>query len=150
RSGSSSSRRSGTSRTSTGTSSAERSSGGGTSEVGEDPVERVLGIPGRVVVAKAREVADVADVVAAPRLLDVLPGELPAAQIVELRDRLEHRDAVRAAAAEVVDRGRTGAVGEGGDRRADVERVEVVAHLLGLVAVDLVGDPFLHRAGEVG
>jgi hypothetical protein len=89
-------------------------------------------------------------VIAAPRLLDVLPPELADEQILEPLDRFEHGDAVVAAAAKVVDGARNGALGERHDCRADVVGVNVVANLLALITEDPVGAPFPDRPRDVG
>src|SRR5438876_12281853 len=71
-------------------------------ELLEDLVERDRHFPRGIVAAQPRQVADVADVIADPRLLEVLPLELLAVEILEPLDRLDHRHAVLPAAAEVV------------------------------------------------
>src|SRR4029434_1506749 len=55
-----------------------------------------------------------------------------------------------ATAAEIVDSGRSRRPVELEKRRADVVRVEVVTHLLALVAVDAVDAAFLDGPSEVG
>src|SRR5437764_9553094 len=70
-------------------------------QVVEDLLERVRELPAGIVAAEAAEVGDVADVVAAPRLVEILDVELLDVEILEAGDRLEHRDRVLAPAAEV-------------------------------------------------
>src|SRR4029079_2426987 len=115
-----------------------------------DLLERDRELPARVVGAEAAEVRDVADVVAEPVLVDVLGVERAAVEPLERGDRLEHRARVPAPAAEVVDRGRSRALRERHHGGADVVGVDVVAHLLALVAVDPVGAALADRARQAG
>ena len=107
-------------------------------------------IPAGVVALQPAEVADVTDVVASPRLVDVLDVERRADQLLEPRDRFEDRDRVLATAAEVVDGPRARALREGERRGAHVRRVDVVADLLSLVPVDPVRATLAHAARQVG
>src|SRR5580765_5403690 len=59
--------------------------------------------PRRIVIAQLAEIADVADVIAAPMLRHVLVPERPAQARFRRLDAFENRRAVRAAAADVVD-----------------------------------------------
>ena len=76
---------------------------GRTHQLAEDLVERDRHVPARIVVSQPAEVADVTDVIATSRLVDVLDVERHAGELLEPLDRLEDRDGVAAAAAEVVD-----------------------------------------------
>src|SRR5687767_7465130 len=67
-------------------------------------------------------------------LIDVGIDLLLAGDALRHRKRLEYRAGIVAAAAEVVDLTRTRRLGERGDETGDIERVDVVAHLLALVA----------------
>src|SRR5262245_65567760 len=98
---------------------------------------------------EAPEVADVTDVVSAPRFVHVLDLEFLAGELFEPCDRLEDRDRVRAPPADVVDRARARALGERERRGADVRGVDVVPDLLALVAVDPVRATFANAPREV-
>src|SRR5438105_9759917 len=112
--------------------------------------DRDLDLPTRIVGAETAEVADVADVVAAPWLVHVFRLERPSEQLLEPPRSLEDRNAVRAAAAEVVDGRDARLLVEGQHRGADVIRVDVVADLLALVAEDSVRPALADRPGEIG
>ena len=116
----------------------------------EHRVEADHDLPLGVVRPEASRIGDVTDVIAGSRLGHVLGLERPADQAFESFDRLEEGDTVRSAAAEVVDRRHRWAGYEGGNRAADVLRVQVVANLLSLVTEDLVEALFTDRACEIG
>src|SRR5262249_36786110 len=115
----------------------------------EDVVERAREVPAGVVGFQPAQVTDVADVIADAVLVDVLERQLLPDPLLELGHRFEHRDAVVAAAAEVVDRRDARILVEGQECRADVVGVDVVAHLLALVPVHPVGPAVADALGEV-
>src|SRR3982751_6783802 len=90
--------------------------------------------PRRIVRAQLAQVADVADMVAAPVLGHVLVPERPAEPRFRHLDALENRRAVPAAAADVVDLAGPRRLNERMQRADDIDGVNLVAHLLALVA----------------
>src|ERR1022692_2690628 len=105
----------------------------------EDGVDRPGDVPGRVVGAHLAEIADVADVVALPVLLDVLVAHFTAGQLGDTVECLEDRDAIGPATADIVDLAAARPLPELVDEPRDIERVDVIANLLALVAKYLVG-----------
>lgn len=71
-------------------------------------------------------------------------------QSLELSDRLVHRYAVPPSAADVVDRRDAGRAVEEVEEAAQIERVDVVADLFSLVAVDPISAPLFESLGDVG
>src|SRR5262249_48372710 len=104
----------------------------------QNSIEIVRQAPARVVGLQLGEVGDVTDVVALARLLDVLRLHLAAEQGLHLGDAFHQATAVRAAAAEVVDLTGTWVLGESPQRLDDVVAVDLIAHLLPLVAEDRI------------
>jgi hypothetical protein len=94
--------------------------GGSYNELGEDLIERNGELPLGIVAAEATEVGDVADVIAHPRLLDVLGAQRFCDQVLEAPDGFEDRDAVWTSPAQVVDDSCRRALGKGDDRAADM------------------------------
>src|SRR5215471_7024824 len=90
-------------------------------ELPEDVVQRASDLPGRIVIPQATQVADVGDVIAETTGLHVFHAESHASEVLEARDCLEDRDAVRATAAEIVHSGRS---------RRPVELEEKVLHVM--------------------
>src|SRR5215831_18813852 len=88
-------------------------------ELPEDVVQRASDLPARIVGPQATQVADVGDVIAETTGLHVFHAESPPSEVLEARDRLEDRDAVRATAAEIVHSGRSRRLVELEKRRAD-------------------------------
>src|SRR5437870_5541645 len=95
-------------------------------------------VPAGEMAAQLPEIGDVADVVAAPRLVAIAPAHGGPDQRADLLDRLEHRHTVLAPAAKVVDLARARLLGECAEGPHDVVAVDVVADLLPLVAEDRV------------
>src|SRR5580700_3385979 len=94
-------------------------------QFGEDRVQWGRHCPCWIIPLKAAYVADVANVIAAPTLVEVLNVD-SADRFLHLGNRLEHRSTVRAAAAQIVYRP--------GPRRFD----EVLHRLDHIAAVQLV------------
>src|SRR6266849_7245351 len=85
-----------------------------------------------------REVGDVTDVVALAVFLDVLPIHFFPGQLLDLRDGFEHRDAVFPAAPQIIDLAGPRRRRERLNLTHHVVAVDVVPHLLGLVAKDRI------------
>ena len=84
------------------------------------------------------EVADVADVVARAVLVRVVVNHILAGYLLGQVEGLEDRAAVTAPAAQVVHLGHAWLLDEALDETGHVERMDVVAYLLALVAEDRV------------
>ena len=111
--------------------------------------KRLRNIPRGEVVTHLPQVGIVADMVADPVLVHVGVDLRLAGEGFGQLERLEDRGAVGLAAAEVVDLAGAGRLDEGGHEARHVERVDVVAHLLALVAEDLVLAPLEVALDEV-
>src|SRR5437867_562446 len=111
---------------------------GGAIQLREDIVQRLRDVPLGIVRPHFGQIADVADVITLAVPIDVLPLHELTADGGDALERLEDRDAVPAAAAEVIDFSYTWAGKEGVDESSDVQRVNVVADLLALVAINPV------------
>src|SRR6266545_688680 len=122
---------------------------GGT-DLRQGAVERILLPPFRIVGVDVAQVANIANMIANTVLVNILHPQLLANQFLEARDCVDHRNAVVSPAAEVVDRGDARAVVERLEERTDIVRVDVVAYLLALVAVDPVGASLACCTGQVG
>src|SRR4051812_1493928 len=102
------------------------------------------------------QVADVADMVADAVLLDVVELHGTTAQRFHSLEGLEDGAAISSAAADVVDLGDSRAARERMDEPRDIERMDVVAHLLALVAehgiaaaIDMVLNQVAQKAMEL-
>src|SRR5262249_26229669 len=115
----------------------------------ENRIERNRRLPGWIVLAKARQVADVADVIPAARALDVIRRQPLSGALFETSDGLEERDAVRAPPAGVVYSRGSRPFCKGQSGSADVVGVDVVADLFPLVSVDPVDEALTYRARDV-
>lgn len=85
------------------------------------------------------EIADIADVIPFPILIDVLVAHLLSADRGNAVERLEDAARITAAAADIVDFAAARVAIERLDESGDVVRMDVVAHLLAKVAEHLVG-----------
>src|SRR5665811_1586735 len=104
-----------------------------------DSFHVVLELPAGEVAFERAEIADPPAVVTDPRRLAERPVELSTRDLLAERDRLEHRAVALTPAADVVD-GRRARLGvEDGESVHEVGAVDVVAHLLAVVAADDVG-----------
>src|SRR5262245_6778330 len=102
-------------------------------DLGENVIERLRDVPRRVVRPHFRQVADIADMIADAILLDIVERGRATAESLHTLERFKDRAAVPAASADVVDLGDARARRKRFDEPRDVERVNVVAHLLSLV-----------------
>src|SRR5208283_554498 len=107
-------------------------------DLAENLVEGDGDTPVGVVGLELGEVGDVADVVADAVLVDILPVHCFAGHFCDLGDGFEDGNAVFAAAAEVVDLAGARIGGKLFDGADDIVAVDVVAHLLALVADDRI------------
>ena len=103
----------------------------------------------RVVRPRLGQVADVADVVALAVLVDVVGSASPCRSSPPHARRLRGASRCSSPAAEVVDLADRGSCAKAWINVGDVERVNVVADLLALIAVHLVGRPFHVALDEV-
>src|SRR5215813_5162757 len=122
----------------------------GAGQLPEDVVQRAGDFPVWIVGPQPPQVADVGNVIAETTRLHVIHRELPAGEVPTALDGLEDRDAVGSSSPEVVHGGRPRRLVELEKCRAHIVRVQVVADLLALVAVDTVDAPFLHGPDKVG
>src|SRR4051794_23696597 len=125
--------------------------GVGLVDLAHDRLQAALRAPAVVGRAELVEIGDPPTVIADPRLVRELPLELAAGNPLADLDPLEHRAAVVPPAADVVDRGCLGARVKAQEGLDQVGGVEVVAHLLSLVAEDRVrrtGGGALHEVGK--
>ena len=111
--------------------------------VGDDLAENFVEADGDgpvgIVGIEFGEIGDVADVIAFAILIDILPIELFAADLLDFGDGFQHGDTVLAPAAHVVDLTGSGIGGKFFDGANDVVAVDVVANLLGFIAEHGVG-----------
>src|SRR6185437_11422551 len=115
---------------------------GGADIAGDDLVEdcrqRALDLPPRKMGAELGQIRDVADVVAAARLVAVLISKrMPA--LLQGSDRLQDGDAVGAAAAQVVDLAHARRGEELQEQFGRIVSVDLIPHLLAAVAMNPIG-----------
>src|SRR5882724_4736630 len=99
----------------------------------KDRVQVARNFPVRIVRLKFAQIGDVADVIAFAGFFHVIPGELLAGHIGNFSYGFQHRNAVSAPAAEVIDFARTRIRRKFLNCAYDVMAVNVVADLFGLV-----------------
>ncbi len=117
----------------------------------KDLAKRHRNIPFREMTAALCEVANVADVIAFAVLVHILELHFLAADGSCNFKGFQYRDAVLPAAPEIVNLAAAGGFAELHDEPCHIMRVDVVPHLLALVAKDLIQAPFeiaLHQATE--
>ena len=105
----------------------------------EDLGQGILGMPAREVGSDLGEIGDVADMVPEAVGFLVRPAEA-VAHVFEDVDRLQDRDAVGSAAAQVIDLPAARILMEGQEQPGDVAAMDLVPDLLTPVAVHHVGD----------
>ena len=118
-------------------------------DLAENIVERFGDVPLRVLRAHLAEIADIADVIPFPILIDVLVAHLLSADRGNAVERLEDAARITAAAADIVDFAAARVAIERLDESGDVVRMDVVAHLLAKVAEHFVGALFQVAAHEI-
>src|SRR5882762_4263860 len=117
----------------------------------KDGIEAARHAPAGIMTLQFRQIRDVTDVIALARLLRVDPVDFTASQRFNPRNCFEHRDAVAAPSAEVVDLAGPRIARKLLERADHIEAVNIVAHLLALIAEDRVGMPrqgYLQQVGE--
>ena len=120
-------------------------------DLAEDFVEADGDFPFGIVRLEFGKVRNVADVVALAVLIHVLPVQLFPGHLLDFADGFEHRNAVLAAAAEVVDLAGARIGGEFLNRAHHIVAMNIVANLLALVAEDGIGSAgngHLHQVGK--
>src|SRR5215467_246198 len=93
----------------------------------------------RIVLLEFPEITDVTEMIAAPGLLEVLPCQPSAGQVLNPGTGFPDGDALGAASAEVVNLSRAGVSSELLDRAYHVVAVDIVAHLFSFIAEDSIG-----------
>ena len=92
--------------------------------------------PVRIVRLEFAQIRDITDVIALASFLDIFPVQCFSGHLGNFRDGFEHRDAIRASPAKVIDLAGSWVRGKFLDGANDVVAVNVVANLFGLVAKD--------------
>src|SRR4051794_31825964 len=100
----------------------------------KDGVQRDCDVPPGIVRAKLRKVGDVADVISAASRVDILGLQATAPELRDALSGLKKGTAVLPPPPDVVDLPRAGSFVKSVDGPQDVETVDVVPHLLPLVA----------------
>jgi len=106
----------------------------GADHFGNDILERPGDPPVGEVTLELSQVGDVADVIAQAVPIVVAPVNLVAADVCNQSNALQYRSSVGAPSPEVVDLSRPRRLDEGLESPDDVVAVDLVAHLLALVA----------------
>jgi hypothetical protein len=113
-------------------------------------VKAASNTPLGIVRAELGQIGDVADVIPLPRFLDVPPIEFLTGHLLNAGDGFEHRDAVLAPATKVINLPRARVGGEFLDGGNNVMAVNVVSHLLALMAKDGIGSARQHDFNKIG
>src|SRR6266436_1755817 len=104
----------------------------------QNRIEAAGNLPFRVVRLKLSQVRDVTDVIALARLLHIVPVQFAPGELFDTRNGFEHRDAVAASPAQVVDLAWPRIRSKFFDGSYYVTAVNIVAHLLAFVAINAV------------
>ena len=104
----------------------------------ENRVQPARNSPVGIIFLEFSQVRDIADVIALSRFVHILPRQFLSAHLLDALDGFQHRDAVFASAAEVINLAGPRIRRKLFDRAHHVIAVDVVAHLLALVAKNRV------------